>query len=268
MSAFIYHQGEGLTVLLQGNQAAKARKAMAKSLVPSGEETDPKQIRKMFQCYDLDGNGYLTWNEAKRYLNDLFELSGMQALIIRQAYDEGAENVAQWYEDYLRATFNQLDVNKDGKIFLGELVKHREDSVRQLLSTVTAAIKTPKQPGRANLVRSNRLPKEDVSNVAEGVECKNQCGFYAGPNSDGYCSTCFKLLANNLEISNDFLVSSDGDDNDDDNSIDQDVKPTAPPAVLVVSNDVKVNDDDDGDDDDDDDDDDDACLLMMMMMMM
>jgi hypothetical protein len=71
---------------------------------------------------DTNKDGKLGWNEAKQYISDLLELSGMQAMAIREARDAGQTDISQWYNTYLREIFDLMDSDHDGYICLEELV--------------------------------------------------------------------------------------------------------------------------------------------------
>lgn len=71
-----------------------------------------------------------------RYLSDLLELSGNQAIIIREARDAGEPNVAQYYERFLRECFDFLDEHKTGQIHIDELVKPSGSHVTEMLAAV------------------------------------------------------------------------------------------------------------------------------------
>lgn len=58
----------------QAPSTAKARKALS-SVIAKGEAADTKQMMRIFAYYDTDSDGKLSWHEAKRYLNDLLEVS-------------------------------------------------------------------------------------------------------------------------------------------------------------------------------------------------
>jgi Ca2+-binding EF-hand superfamily protein len=161
-----------------------------------------KQLKTIFSLYDTNNDGLLSWNEAKRYLSDLLELSGTQANVIREARETGQTNIAQWYEQYLREMFNHLDTNQDGFIDINELVKPGRNEVANLLAAVSSKIEAPAAPGKS-LVLSSKMREENISTVLNSptsAPCINGCGFYGSAEHYGYCPSCAKLIGDAINV--------------------------------------------------------------------
>jgi hypothetical protein len=84
-----------------------------------------KKVVAMFGAYDTNKDGKLNWSEAKQYISDLLELSGMQAVAIREARESG-QTVSVWYTNYIREIFDYMDTDKDGFISIEEVVERQK----------------------------------------------------------------------------------------------------------------------------------------------
>lgn len=154
-------------------------------------------MRMLLRCYDRDNTGVLRWNEARRYLSDLLELSGKQAVVIREAREAGHINVAQAYDDFLRSLFDALDTNHDGAISIEELVQPSSSSVNDLMEAVRALSAHATPPSKTPLVLSSKMrvePSIPAELVAKGTLCVAGCGFFGSPDKQNYCSSCYDLV--------------------------------------------------------------------------
>jgi hypothetical protein len=186
----------------------------------SGSFSD-KRMRQIFACYDTGKSGHLEWREAKRYLSDLLELSGNQAVVIREAREkvgfflfdgvkhndcvcpckkddvltivQGVQNVAEYYERFLRECFDYLDVNKSGTISIDELVRPSNAHLDDMLSAVRHLSEMSSKSKKTPLVLSSKMRSEPPIETT-GALCVGGCGFVGDPNTEGYCASCLSLI--------------------------------------------------------------------------
>ena len=173
---------------------------------PSGEASvSSRDMRKMLRYYDTNGDNRLNYKEARRYLGDLLELSGMQANLIREARESGEGNIAQWYETYLNELFQHMDTDHDGFVDINELVRPGANEVSALLGAVSAKMSEPAQAPGNTLVLSSmmRQTTESMTQVFDdptSAPCINGCGFYGTAMNYGYCEGCAELVAQSAAV--------------------------------------------------------------------
>ncbi len=98
-------------------------------------ELNQKDIKHIFDAYDVNQNGFIEYEELRELLIDL----GLDQLFFdpnipmdgSEAADEMPEQSAAAFEEYCRAVWNQYDENQDGYISLEEFAPIHSELVLQ-----------------------------------------------------------------------------------------------------------------------------------------
>jgi len=101
---------------------------------------DIRFLKRVFKCYDKKNKGYLNEKQARSFIDDILNISGIKLRIIDKATESGQDpGIA--YKDAITQLFKEFDVQQNNRIELKSLLAPRNHHVHNLIEDLQKRLK-------------------------------------------------------------------------------------------------------------------------------
>jgi polyhydroxyalkanoate synthesis regulator phasin len=112
----------------QGKQQIKEYLGKQKGGLTQSQDT--RHVERIFKIYDVKKTGSLDVTQGTKFIDDVLSASEIKTKLIEQGGDD-----KNFYPAQVKAMFDELDSNSDGKIELSDILRPGMSGIHTLLGT-------------------------------------------------------------------------------------------------------------------------------------